>query len=113
MELQKKDSIFVKDSAKMTSSMKEIKRNDLMKDLQRLQGWQQESQEIYQTEMQKKVAPIRQKAMDAINAVAKESGYAYVFDINTLIVYPQGDNLLPLVRKKLGITTPAATTPRR
>lgn len=107
-ELQDQDSIFVRDSAKMTASMKEIKRGELMKKLQRVQSWQQESQELYQAKAQEKIAPIRQKAMDAIKAVAKEKGYAYVLDSNTLIVSPPGDDLLPLVRTKLGIKAPAA-----
>ena len=107
-ELQDQDSIFVKDSAKMTASMKEIKKGELMKKLQRVQTWQQESQELYQAKAQEKIAPIRQKAMDAIKTVAKEKGYAYVLDANTLIVSPPADDILPMVQAKLGIKPKAA-----
>jgi outer membrane protein len=69
---------------------------------------------MYQQEAQKKIAPLRTKAMEAIRAVAKESGYSYVLDINSVIVGPPGDDVLGLVKKKLGIkdapeTKPAAT----
>ena len=104
-----KDSLFVKDSAKLSASMKEIKRNELITLYQKVQGWQTQAQEMYQAKAQEKIAPIRTKAMDAIRTVAKENGYSYVLDINAVIVAPPGDDILPLVKKKLGIKdAPAA-----
>ena len=102
-DLNTKDSLFVKDSTSFSPSIKEIKRNELIK---RVQGWQNEAQELYQAEAQKKIVPIRNKALDAIKAVAKENGYGYVFDNaqGSLLIAPPGDDLLPLVKKKLGIT---------
>ena len=108
-KLTAEDSLFVRDSAKLSASMKEIKRKELITLYQRVQNWQNEAQEMYNAEAQKKIAPIRTKALDAIKAVAKESGYSYVLDVNSIIVAPPGDDLLPLVKKKLGIKdTPAA-----
>lgn len=108
-KLSAEDSLFVRDSAKLSASMKEIKRKELITLYQRVQNWQNEAQEMYNAEAQKKIAPIRTKALDAIKAVAKESGYSYVLDVNSVIVAPPGDDLLPLVKKKLGIKdTPAA-----
>jgi outer membrane protein len=103
-ELNDKDSIFVKDSLKMSASMKEIKRDELIALYQRIQNWNNQAQELYQQKMQEKIAPLRVKAMDAVKAVAKENGYAYIFDASTIIVAPPGDDVLPLVKKKLGIT---------
>ena len=105
-----KDSLFVKDSAKLSASMKEIKRNELITLYQRVQGWQTQAQEMYQQKAQEKIAPIRAKAMDAIRLVAKENGYSYILDINAVIVAPPGDDILPLVKRKLGIkdVAPAA-----
>jgi outer membrane protein len=110
-ELNDKDSIFVKDSMKLSASMKEIKRDELVSLYQRIQNWNNQAQDLYQQKAQEKVAPLRTKAMDAIKAVAKESGYGYVLDASAIIVAPPGDDLLPLVRKKLGITPPAAPKP--
>lgn len=108
-DLSNRDSLFVKDSAKLSASMKEIKRKELITLYQRVQNWQNEAQEMYNQEAQKKIAPIRLKAMDAIKVVAKENGYTYVLDINSVIVAPPGDDLLKLVMKKLNIKEPAAT----
>ncbi|MBC7935983.1 MAG: OmpH family outer membrane protein [Rhizobacter sp.] len=108
-DLRVKDSMFVLDSAKQSASMKEIKRKELISLYQRVQNWQNEAQEMYNQEAQKKIDPIRKKALEAIKTVAKESGYSYVLDVNSVIVAPPGDDLLPLVKKKLGIKdTPAA-----
>jgi len=114
-DLSAKDSIFVKDSAKFSASIKEIKRAELISLYQKVQSWQQQGQELYQAEAQKKIAPLRDKALEAIRLVAKENGYAYILDINSVIVAPPGDDILPLVKKKLGIkdaakpATPPAT----
>lgn len=112
MELNAKDSAFVKDSVKLSSSMKEIKRGELIKLYQRVQGFPQESQEEYQAKANDKIAPIREKALIAIRAVAKENGYTYIFNEDNLLVMPQGDNILPLVKAKLGIKdTPRPVSP--
>lgn len=102
-ELNNKDSLFVKDSAKLSPSMREIKKNELIALYQRVQNWNQQAQEMYQQEAQKKIAPLRTKAMDAIKLVAKENGYAYILDVNSVIVGPPGDDVLELVKKKLKI----------
>ena len=111
-ELGEKDSLFVRDSAKLTSSMKEIKRGELIQLYQRVQGWNQQAQDIYQQRAQEKIIPLKTKALDAITAAAKENGYAYVLDANSVLVGPPGDNILPLVKKKLGIKdTPVTQKP--
>ena len=103
VELNAKDSAFVKDSVKLSASMKEIKRKELIELYQKVQGYQQTSQEEYQAKENEKIAPIREKALNAITAVAKENGYSYVFNEGDLLVKPAGDNILQLVKNKLGI----------
>lgn len=110
-ELNEKDSIFVRDSVKLSPSMKEIKRGELIALYQRVQNWNQQANEIYQAKAQEKVAPLRTKAMEAIRAVAKDNGYTYVFDISAVIVAPPGDNILELVKKKLNIKDPTPAKP--
>ena len=102
-ELNRKDSAFVKDSVKLSASMKEIKRKELIELYQKVQNYQQSSQEEYQAKANEKIAPIREKALAAISTVAKENGYAYIFNEDNLLVKPTGDNILPLVKNKLGI----------
>jgi outer membrane protein len=102
-ELNAKDSAFVKDSVKLSASMKEIKRKELIELYQKVQNYQQTSQEEYQAKANEKIAPIREKALNAISAVAKENGYAYIFNEDNLLVKPTGDSILQLVKNKLGI----------
>ena len=112
-ELGLKDSLFVKDSSKLSPSMKEIKRKELIELYQRVQNFQNEAQEMYQEEAQKKIAPIKAKAMEAIRVVAKENGYTYIFDINSVIVAPPGDDVIGLVKKKLGIKDQVPAVPKK
>jgi outer membrane protein len=52
------------------------------------------------------LAPVAQKANGMVQEVAKASGYTYVFRKEALLVYPDADDLLPLIKKKIG--APAA-----
>jgi outer membrane protein len=106
---------FYKDSATMNPSLKEVKRTELQTQVQDLSGAEQKIQQQMQQRQQDLVAPIQKKLLNAIQEVAKENGYTYVFPKEALLVAPPGDDIANLVKKKLGlkITTPAApkTTP--
>ena len=104
-EADAKAAQFLKDSATLTASMKEIKRNEIIELYQKVQNWNQIAQERYNQKAQEKIGPVRNKAFEAIKAVAKEKNYTYVLDAatNVLLVSPPGDDLLPLVKAKLGI----------
>jgi outer membrane protein len=113
-EADEKASQFFKDSLKMTPTMKEIKRGEIVNLIAKAQNWNQTAQDMYNQKAQEKIAPVRAKAMEAINAVAKEKGYGYVIDAstNTLLVKPETDNLMPFVRSRLGIKdTPKSVVP--
>jgi len=99
---------FNKDSTTMTSAVKDVKRADLQKMLTDLQGEDQRIQQQLQAKQQELVQPITRKALETIQAVAKENGYTYVFEKNALIVAPPGEDILPLVAKKLNIKLPPA-----
>ncbi len=102
-ELQEKDSLFIKDSAKLSSAAKELRRTALIELYQKYQGFSQTTQQKLQEKQQELLIPIRNKALETIKGVAKENGYAYVLDQNTVLVGPPGDDVLPLVKKKLNI----------
>jgi outer membrane protein len=112
IEFNRLDSIFSADSIKLSGTMKEIKRKELTEKYIAIQTFQQGSQEKLQAKQEEVIAPIREKALNTINTVAKENGYAYVFNDETLIVKPQGDNLLQLCKNKLGIKAAAPTAPK-
>ena len=108
---KKRDQYFL-DSLKLSPSMKEIRRNELVTLYTRLQNFDQEAQEKSQKYAQDKIAPVRARAMEAIKTVAREKGYTYVIDEATsaLLVMPPGDDLLPAVKTKLGIKDPVPAT---
>src|SRR5690242_5892444 len=101
---------FLKDSATLSASMKEVRRNDLQKQQQELAGESQRIQDQFAQKRQELSAPIQKKLQDAIEAVAKENGYTYVMPKEALIVMPPADDLGPLVIKKLGLKEPTKTT---
>lgn len=107
---------FNKDSATMTEAQKSVKRTELTKLGQDLGGEDERIQQQLQQKQQELLAPINKKAFDAVQAVAKESGYTYVFEKEALLVAPPAEDILPLVAKKLNIKLPAnqgaGTTPK-
>ena len=105
---------FNRDSAKFTAAVKEVKRGDLQKAYQELTGEDQRIQGLLEQKRNELVAPIQKKALENIQAVAKESGYSHVFERDALLVAPPGDDILPLVAKKMNIKlpTPSTTPPR-
>jgi outer membrane protein len=59
--------------------------------------------------MQKKkeelYSPIIKKAEDAINAIAKEKGYSYIFDtsVGAVLFAQESDDVMALVKAKLSL----------
>ncbi|MES2891495.1 MAG: OmpH family outer membrane protein [Bacteroidota bacterium] len=111
-ELGELDSLFNRDSSKMNKATKDLKRNDMIALYQKVQGWQQTMQQKIGEKQQELLAPIQRKALDNIKAVAKENGYNYILEAGTLLVSPPADDILALVKKKLGIkdAAPAPAT---
>ncbi len=109
-ELNEAVAKFYKDSATMTTSLKEVKRKDLQTKVQELSGEEQRIQNMFEQKRQELSLPIQRKLQTAIQEVAKENGYAYVLPREALLVMPLGDDLGSLVRKKLGVKEPAPRT---
>jgi len=101
---------FYKDSTTMSPSLKEVKRTDLQKQVQDLSGMDQKIQNQFEQKRQELSLPIQKKLQAAIEEVAKENGYTYVFPREALIYMPPSSDIGPLVRKKLGLKEPAANT---
>ena len=106
-----RDSILSsKDTLTMPKSVKEQHQIALQNVAYQLQNWQQISQNAYQSKQNELLEPVYRRVMTAIQAVAKEKGYAYVYDKSALIVAPPGDDLLPFVAQKLNIKLPPNAT---
>jgi outer membrane protein len=95
----------------MGNAVKIANKEKMKKLLVELQGFEQSYQQQMQQKQEELMAPVAQKANQLISEVAKANGYAYVFRKEALIVSPEGDDILPLVKKKLGTSAvvPKAT----
>jgi outer membrane protein len=73
---------------------------------QRSQTFQQQAEQSISDKRAELFKPIQDKAIKAVNDVAAENGFTYVFDTaGGMIVYsaPESQDILPLVKAKLGI----------
>lgn len=76
---------------------------------QRMEHYQEEVTEKVSLKERELTAPLMEKAQQAIQAVANEQGYTTVLNNvrEVLLVKPAGDDLLPAVKRKLGIASSA------
>jgi outer membrane protein len=73
---------------------------------QRSQSFQQQAEQSMNDKRTQLFKPIQDKAIKAVNDVAAENGFTYVFDTaGGMIVYtaPESQDILPLVKAKLGL----------
>lgn len=80
---------------------------DLEKRMEKLQVNSEQQLLEKQAELLK---PLEDQIMTAVKSVAKEGGFTYIFDssIGNLLYSPDGDNVMPLVKKKLGLASTTA-----
>ena len=98
-----RDSLLKVTPSKYTAAQTDIKKQELQQLYLRVQNWQETAQSLYQKKQQELMTPIYDKARKAIQDVAKENGYTFVFNKEQLLVSQPGDDILPLVKKKLNV----------
>ncbi len=78
-----------------------------LEDLQnRIQQFEQTAQQDLQKKRVELFTPVQEAALNAVNAVAEENGFTYIFDTGMGgVVYtsPDSQDILPLVKQKLGL----------
>ena len=89
----------------MSTIIKQTKEKELADLETRIQDFQQQADVDLQNKQMELVQPLIDKARKAIDEVARENGYTYIFDagMGALLFFEKGDNILPLVKKKLGL----------
>ena len=103
-EYQKKVQDYQQNVAGMSDLIRQTKEKEITDLQQRIQAFQASADQDLQNKQQELFNPLIQKIKDAITAVGKENGYNYILDVGTgAVVYYQGDDVMPLVKKKLGI----------
>jgi outer membrane protein len=104
-EYQNKVADFQANAATMSELIKQTKAQEIGDLEKRIQEFQASAQETLQKKEQELLEPIIEKARKAIEDVAKENGYTYILDTGTgaVLYQPESDDILPLVKQKLGI----------
>jgi outer membrane protein len=105
-ELELKATDYQKNAATMSPIIKATKEKEIT-DLQgRIEAFQQSAQQELSGKQTELITPFVNKAKQAIKDVAKEGSFAYIMNaVEDLILYSEGGaDVMPLVKKKLGIT---------
>ena len=86
----------------LTRQDKEVEIKNLQ---QRIQNFQQSAQQTLQDEEIKLLEPVMAKARKAIEDVATEGNYTYIFDQSngTILYAKESENVIDLVKKKLNL----------
>lgn len=104
-EFEKKGQDYQAQEKTMTDAVKEVKMKELQDLQNRIESTNQSAQDKVAKKKEELYSPILDKADKAIKEVAKEKGYDYIFDASAgmLLYAKDGDNILALVKAKLGI----------
>lgn len=105
MEYQTKVADYQENYNTMSDLIRQTKEKEIT-DLQaRIQAFQQSADQDLGAKQAELFNPLIEKVKNAITEVARENSYNYIFDVGTgaLVFYETGDNILPLVKTKLGI----------
>jgi outer membrane protein len=105
VEYNNKLDQYVKDSKTLTDLVKANKEQELADMQNRINNFQQQAQVQLQEKQAELLTPIIEKVTTAINNVAKEGGYVYIYDVRTLVYVDtvKSTDIAPLVKSKLGI----------
>lgn len=108
-QYQRYDSIVV-DSVRSPLVVRQEAAKQRAGYLDELQNWQASAQQLIEAKQNALLQPVYDKVLKAIDEVAKEKGYTYVFNREALLVGPPADNLLPMVAEKLKVKIPTTGT---
>lgn len=104
-EYESKLNDYTANKETMSSIIKQTKEKEIMDLQSRMEAFQGSAQQAMTDKETELTTPIIEKAKTAVKDVAKESGYTYVFNSTEgLLLYAEpNDDIMPLVKKKLGL----------
>ncbi|MFO7657760.1 MAG: OmpH family outer membrane protein [Bacteroidales bacterium] len=108
VEFNRKFKTYQDTYTTMTELIRSTKESELNELSERIQNFQTQAQQDFERQRMEFFRPIQEKAKKAVDDVALENEFTYVFDISPgvgAIVYsaPETTDIMPLVKKKLGI----------
>ena len=104
-EYEKKVIEFQQNETSYTDIIKEDKIREIEGIQQRVVEFQKNAQQSLGEKEAELFTPIREKAMEAIDKVAKEGNYTFIFDsgAGSFLYAAESENVLNLVKSKLGL----------
>lgn len=105
-EFERKYQDYMVSAETLSKLIRQTKEAELQEMQQRIQAFSQTAQQEMQAKEGELMQPIIEKARKAIDDVAAENNFTYVFDIGTGVILhwsQDSQDVLPLVKTKLGI----------
>lgn len=104
-ELENKQMEYRNGQSQWSDLIRATKERELQDLYARTQEFMTQADEDYKAKSQALLAPITEKAKKAIDEVAKEGKFNYIFDTSSGVVLygAEGDDIMALVKKKLGL----------
>lgn len=104
-ELETRYNNYVEKSEGWSDLVKKTEQKTIQDMGARIEEFQTNAQKQLQEREEQLLQPLIDKAKKAIEEVAKENGYTYVFDsgVGALLYQQDSDDIMPLVKKKLGL----------
>lgn len=103
-EYEEKVKTYYEEEADMLPSIKETRQKEIVDLEQRIQKLQGSSEQQLVEKQNELLAPLEEKIMKAVNELADQNNYSYVFDSSpgqSIIVAPESDDITSLVRAKI------------
>lgn len=104
-EFQTKYQQYQQKASTWTQAIRESKEKELTEINQRIEEFNQSIQQELAQQQQELLAPIQQKAQEAVQKLAKEGGYIFVLDVSTFLYIDENQSvdLTPAARRALNI----------
>lgn len=104
-EFETKYNDYVAKRDQLSELIRKTKESDLQNMRARIEESQANAQKLLEERQEALLKPIVDRAKKAIEEVGKENGYTYIFDsgIGTVLYSQDSDDIMPLVKKKLGL----------
>ena len=102
-ELEKISNEYMQKQAEWTELIRNTKRSEIQDMQNRIQGFYENAQKQLQEREAELTKPIVDRAKKAIEDVAREGGYTYIFDGASLLYSQDSEDIMPQVKKKLGL----------
>lgn len=99
---------YQQDAPNLTPEIAQSREKELLEKQQIIQQFQQNAEMKIQQKEQELIATPREKLLKAIDKVAADNNYNYIFDASMLL-YKQGDDVSELIKAELAKTSTTTT----